>query len=80
MYWATGIPGWIRFGGMGAAPMPYAPPGTGVPLQAPPMPYAASGAGVPQEAERQLLTQQVAALEAQLEQIRARLGELSTAE
>jgi len=77
-YYATGLPGWARFGVGPGAPVP--PPGAWV-NSYPAAPYWGQGTPFAQpdpDAERQLLEQQAGAMRAQLDQIQARLDELAT--
>ena len=67
MYYATGLPGWARWG--------YASPAQPVPPTPPPPAYAASDP----ESEMRMLREHAEWLSAQLEVINARLGELEKA-
>ncbi len=71
-YYATGLPGWMRFGyGQWPAPQVAAAWGAG------PWAYGAPAPGpMPREQELQMLMDQAEALKAQLDQISARIGEL----
>ena len=72
MYYATGQPGWMRFG-YGQWPTPQ----TAAAWGAEPWAYGAPAPGpMPQEQELQLLRDHAGALKAQLDQISARIEEL----
>ncbi|MCD6519190.1 MAG: DUF5320 domain-containing protein [Anaerolineae bacterium] len=71
MYYATGLPGWLRFG--------YGYTGYAVPLR-PPATYWGWGAGLSKEQQAEALKAQAEWLQQQLELINKRLDELSSEE
>ncbi|MBN1504693.1 MAG: DUF5320 domain-containing protein [Candidatus Eisenbacteria bacterium] len=67
MYYATGLPGWMRYGGYAGA-YPY---GSAVPY-----PYAAPYSKLDPDVEKQALKNQADALQAELEMVKKRLDEI----